>query len=138
MPYPPPTLPVNRTNATAQQDTHPADHNAANLAINDVVSRLNALIAQVGAIPLQGRAWGGFTIPDGYPGEYLVDTGVAIAGLSRVLFFGTWASDPSASPFAWVPWQSRLLFGATNLRIGVNLGGGVGNTFQWTVLYVPV
>jgi hypothetical protein len=38
MAWPPPLLPTNLSNATAQQDTHPAVHNAANLAINDLVA----------------------------------------------------------------------------------------------------
>jgi hypothetical protein len=40
MAWPPPTLPINRTNALDQQDTHPADHNAANQAINDIVAHV--------------------------------------------------------------------------------------------------
>ena len=40
MAYPPPTLPINRTNALPQQDTHPQDHNTANAAVNDTVARL--------------------------------------------------------------------------------------------------
>lgn len=38
MTFPPPALPTNRTNATARQDTHPGDHNAANAAINDLTT----------------------------------------------------------------------------------------------------
>jgi len=41
MAWPPPVLPVNRTNATPQLDTHAADHNAHALAINDIVARLS-------------------------------------------------------------------------------------------------
>jgi len=40
MAYPPATLPTNRTNATPQQDVHPADHNTTNVAINDIVAEL--------------------------------------------------------------------------------------------------
>jgi hypothetical protein len=40
MAWPPPVLPINRTNAVPQQDTHPADHNAVNLAVNDLVTRV--------------------------------------------------------------------------------------------------
>lgn len=42
MAWPPPVLPVNRSNATPQLDTHPADHNALAQAINDIVLRLQA------------------------------------------------------------------------------------------------
>jgi len=41
MAYPPAVLPTNRTNATAQADTHPADHNQVNAAVNDTVAELN-------------------------------------------------------------------------------------------------
>ena len=36
MAWPPPTLPTSRTDTTVMATTHPADHNAANLAINDL------------------------------------------------------------------------------------------------------
>lgn len=45
MAWPPPVLPTNRTNATPQLDTHVSDHNAANLAINDLVTRLQSRAA---------------------------------------------------------------------------------------------
>jgi hypothetical protein len=38
MAWPPPTLPINRTDANPQQGTHPSDHNALALAINDTVA----------------------------------------------------------------------------------------------------
>jgi hypothetical protein len=41
MSWPPPVLPTNRTNDDLQQNTHPADHNAANLAINDIVAHVS-------------------------------------------------------------------------------------------------
>ena len=50
MSWPPPILPVNRTNATPQLDTHAADHNAANQAINDIVARVNKSVQFVGSI----------------------------------------------------------------------------------------
>lgn len=40
MPYPPAPLPLNRTNATPQQDNHPQDHNTISLGINDIVAEL--------------------------------------------------------------------------------------------------
>jgi hypothetical protein len=40
MAWPPPVLPINRTNATPSQDTHPQDHNAVNLAVNDLVVKV--------------------------------------------------------------------------------------------------
>jgi hypothetical protein len=52
MSYPPPVLPINKTNASPQQDAHPAEHNAIGQAINDVV-------AVLGADPAGG--WGSLT-----------------------------------------------------------------------------
>jgi hypothetical protein len=40
MPYPPPTLPSNRSNTTPQFDNHPSDHNAISDAITDIVNEL--------------------------------------------------------------------------------------------------
>ena len=40
MAWPPPALAINRSNATPSQDTHPQDHNAVNLAVNDIVGQL--------------------------------------------------------------------------------------------------
>jgi hypothetical protein len=42
MAWPPPVLPINRTNAVPQLDTHPADHNNANAAVNTIVTELGA------------------------------------------------------------------------------------------------
>ena len=42
MAYPPGAQPVNRTDGRWQQTNHPADHNNANQAINDIVAVLGA------------------------------------------------------------------------------------------------
>ena len=52
MAWPPSVLPTNRTNATPQQDTHAADHNAHAQAINDIVT-------QIGTIPRGVVGWAG-------------------------------------------------------------------------------
>lgn len=43
MAWPPPPLTTTRTNTTVMTDQHPADHNAENLAINDIVAHINAV-----------------------------------------------------------------------------------------------
>jgi hypothetical protein len=43
MAWPPPALPINRTNATTQQDTHPGDHNQVNQAMNDTVAHVQGI-----------------------------------------------------------------------------------------------
>ncbi len=42
MAWPPPVLPINITDATAQQATHPDLHNKTSQAVNDIVERLQA------------------------------------------------------------------------------------------------
>lgn len=44
MAWPPPVLPINRTNADPQQDTHPNDHNALALGLNDTVAKLASIL----------------------------------------------------------------------------------------------
>lgn len=44
MPYPPPVLPITRTNADPQQDTHPNDHNAIGQAVNDITGHLTGTV----------------------------------------------------------------------------------------------
>lgn len=48
MAFPPSPLPVNRTNATPQQNTHPADHNAIGQAVNDTVTQVVGLTNSLG------------------------------------------------------------------------------------------
>jgi len=45
MAWPPAVLATNRTNATPQTNTHPADHNAVNAAVNDTVAHVQAIDA---------------------------------------------------------------------------------------------
>jgi hypothetical protein len=60
MAWPPPVLPINRTNATPQLDTHAADHNAVNQAVNDLVVNANgttlAFAAQVAGLGASSTA----------------------------------------------------------------------------------
>lgn len=56
MPWPPPVLPVNRTDALAQQANHPTDHNTTNQAVNDIVAQINARVAA--ATVMSGGATG--------------------------------------------------------------------------------
>ena len=43
MAWPPPLLPVNRTESTPQTANHIADHNGANQAINDIVAHITTI-----------------------------------------------------------------------------------------------
>jgi hypothetical protein len=68
MAWPPPALPITRTNATPQFDTHAQDHNAVNLAVNDLVSKvswLDATVVDRGVQKSWTPAWvaGGVAVP---------------------------------------------------------------------------
>lgn len=47
MAWPPPPLPINRTNSTPQETTHPGDHNTMSQAINDTVAYFQSAAGQV-------------------------------------------------------------------------------------------
>jgi hypothetical protein len=76
MAWPPPTLAINRTDATPQQTTHAADHNAANLAINDIVAR-------IGTIPRGVVGWAG---------KDTEQTGIQTAPVALVGMSVTWTA----------------------------------------------
>lgn len=46
MAWPPAVLPADKTDLTPQKTTHPAAHNATNLAINDAVGEIRTLLEQ--------------------------------------------------------------------------------------------
>jgi len=58
MAWPPGVLPINRTNAVPQNNTHPADHNAVNLAVNDIVTKITGDLELRGRFVLGGIAAG--------------------------------------------------------------------------------
>jgi hypothetical protein len=95
MAFPPGVLPINRTDATPQQATHPADHNAISAAINDTVSTVVGMqavqvrtgtvgnqtgqtvapgaVVTLGWSSVSDPAWGTsgvFTVPAGKAGVY--------------------------------------------------------------------
>ena len=99
MAFPPGVLPINRTNATPQLNTHAADHNAVNQAVNDIVPQVQTLLANkpaywVGAsqggqsiagkatatiswVAVNNAAWGNtsspnLTVPAGGDGVYVM------------------------------------------------------------------
>lgn len=108
MAFPPPTLSTSRTNATPQQDNHPADHNALALAINDIVPILT---------PFSMRR-----------GVGLSESSQAIAGGAQVAFswsteqYDTHSYHGSGSSTITIPSGLSGLYAVT-LRVGV---GGTG------------
>lgn len=145
MAYPPPTLPTNRTNATAQQDTHPGDHNAVNLAMNDTVGRLNALIAQVTVIEGRTHDWtvvhGEVNVPAGSSGWISVNLGVPLP-ITAAISSQVWRRVNS--PLGGVTWQNYpnhdlFLEGLSQMAIAFDIGSSPsGDTFRVGVFYNPV
>lgn len=68
MAWPPPVLPINRSNATAQQDTHPQDHNAANQAVNDTVTKVQGMDNLLTGTGTGGMGQLGRVVYGSYPG----------------------------------------------------------------------
>lgn len=66
MAWPPPTLPTTRTDTTVMATTHPADHNAANLAINDTVARVKTIVSGNAAYTSNTNALITIALPAGY------------------------------------------------------------------------
>lgn len=90
MAWPPPVLPVDRTDALLQQANHPADHNAANQAINDIVAKVVGLLP-VGNFPVARKTYRGSVTTDAN-GDFAVVTGftpVAAVGVGAQSSFPT-------------------------------------------------
>jgi hypothetical protein len=156
MAWPPPTLPTNRTNADAQQDTHPADHNAANLAINDTAGKLKASVHQ---------HWRGIpgapSLPPGGTLGYLQPVAVPAAtwrrrlvvhfrGRALTMTDATWADivlmvnnvDTARSHFSgpgahMSTWPIDLAAGAT-CNISANVTGNGNSTWSNDIKYAAL
>lgn len=63
MAFPPGNLPTNRANSTPQVNTHPADHNQANAAINDIVGEVQRITTEM--ISFSGSVTAG--LPQSFP-----------------------------------------------------------------------
>ena len=134
MAWPPPVLPVNRTDATPQQATHPADHNAANLAINDIVTKLSGdldlrariLLATIagGAIgPNQSLNATSITIPAGFaarPGVFVQHLHMQVSSPTEPARHQIVLLNPAAAVIA-------------EKFVHVPPGGGITDTFVFPV-----
>lgn len=127
MAWPPPTLPINRTDATPQgPGTHAGDHNAVNLAMNDTVQKVGAIDARVlvlnnvswvnrrtGQVVVASDQWGNAAnvdIPDSIAGGYLisgfaqVETGAAaISGVDMRLLATAGGTPVEVGPVLSTP-----------------------------------
>lgn len=110
MAWPPPVLAINRTNATPQTNTHPADHNAVNQAVNDIVTHVQT-VTDTQVVSLESSR---YEIITGVPG-------------------GTTDTGGSGTPSPWYslafgravpPWATSMFITATFTgQYGVNTGG---------------
>jgi hypothetical protein len=135
MPFPPPVLPINRTNATAQQDTHPADHNAAALAINDTVARVVTLgntVDQLTAGQLRS-ARAVVRIPNEHPSgsEYRIPHGLTLAQIvDGMVSAQVWEFQYVDGVGHWYP---GTLAAVTGVQIIVR--PIPGQDLLWTIIY---
>jgi len=74
MAWPPPVLPTNRQDLTPQTVTHPAEHNAENLAINDLVAKVTGIDTELAGALRTTRTW--------TPNWVVGGVGVSNAGLA--------------------------------------------------------
>ena len=81
MAWPPPALPINRTNADPQQNTHPADHNALALAVNDTVARIKAMPP---IYPLRGNTTSNVNLPAGGTLGYIPPVDIPVSPYKRL------------------------------------------------------
>jgi len=132
MAYPPLPLPIDRTNATPQQDVHPADHNAVNAAVNDIVAVLGPQPMNPRRVSLRCKAGS-----QGYPGtngpvmwnaiEWDTEAGgnIGVGGGNISMHAGgwffidyslTWSTANEGAHAAWV-WhaQSNIRYGNTQI-----------------------
>lgn len=74
MAWPPAALPTNRTNATPQNTTHPADHNAIAAAINDAVGHVQDIDDALAAVTALAVIVGGQVVSAGSTGTFSFTT----------------------------------------------------------------
>lgn len=147
MAWPPAILPTNRTNATPQQDTHPQDHNAVNLAVNDTVVQVTNILdllygrlGDVGTVifgttpagdiaPGAERETASVTLQPG--GMWMVTYLVTLSSLGAVKggvkLFGTWWANPFLQYF-------NSPAGNVSMSISVLAPGGASGTRVSTVV----
>lgn len=109
MAWPPPVLPINRINATPQQNNHPADHNAVNQAVNDTVAELtrvtNNTQAALEALRRRGIQVSNASFSSGTP---------LPAGVTTTI---RWDAPDPPDPDGYLPNDS------TNIFVPAGLGG---------------
>jgi len=97
MAWPPGVLPINRTDATPQQTTHAADHNGANQAINDTVTKVVAHDAQIANL----TANAGLLLGELKPFALTVAITTDANGMSGINFPAGTFKAGSAAPIVW-------------------------------------
>ena len=124
MAWPPPTLATNRSDATPQQTTHPADHNQANQAINDIVAKVTAATRQPAT---SGGAFGlGTPITSGILLASTPVAGIPVAGDKAVylLVYHSLIYMTAGGPFDVILQQNSTGSYADCAMWRMNRGGG--------------
>jgi hypothetical protein len=143
MAFPPPVLPINRTDATPQQTTHANDHNAANQAINDITAKVTAIDAAVtaGAPGYVGNAFvaaeqTGIAAAWIYLNSLRVDYADVPGHQFLILYFGQGrkgATDTNADSGVRVMWAGQA--GTFNIGQSIEtMNQGTYNTFNVVAL----
>jgi hypothetical protein len=85
MAWPPPVLPINRTDATNQQTLHAGDHNAANQALNDIRAHFLGFAVRTRSSPATTDGGGNVNVAFGgapFPGPPAVVANTADAAMA--------------------------------------------------------
>lgn len=125
MAWPPPALPINITDATPQQTTHPDLHNKTGQAVNDTVAKVGAMDAALGN-PWRAAEYGTCALSAGAMTGAIAD--VPITGVQGALLTLTSLSGHPAVLLN----RSGLFVGRFNLLFAAPASNG-GILFQ-TVL----
>jgi hypothetical protein len=133
--WPPPTLPVNRSDSTPMQTTHAADHNQANQAINDIVAAVTAMNYELTGALATLRSWTPAIVSGGSGWQHTIRTAVWVdLGMVRVGYFEATAGITGliggvlvGSGF-WAP-------GSSIAGVGLFFEENVGNRFMYAQPY---
>lgn len=122
MAWPPPALSTTRTDTTVMASTHPADHNAANLAINDLVTKVqNTMYQRI----IKSTTEAGYSTTEFLITGMILDKGFITGRLMTIkygLIISAVATQPTGNSYVYV-----------RVRSGTTTAGAIIEThvFPW-------
>lgn len=127
MAYPPTVPPTGRTNATAQADNHPSDHNAISAALTDIINELGADPSSASFATVQARLdAANRSVPSVVLGSGQTDAGNA----SLADWLATSVTAPTWAAFALIRTSVTGIFETTGANLpfamSTRLGGQSG------------